>query len=360
MKKFTFTAIGISINLVILCIVIYLVPKVVTRSYELAKGFVLNSSNENKVLKEVSIKIPDGADTKAIASILKENELIGNAETFEWKAKFKQYDGTFKSGEYSLNTTMSDSQIMKILRGGTKSQKDIVFTIPEGYTIAKIGKKLEDEGIIKQTEFLDAVNNGKYDYSFLTDIPERSPKLEGYLFPDTYYLRNGTTGEEIVSKLLSRFDNIYVDEYRLAAKEKGYTMDQIISMAAIIEKEAKLDEERPRIAGVIYNRLAINMPLQMDSTVNYAFELKNGVNSGRDESVVTLDDIKIKSAYNTYENAGLPIGPICNPGKASIEAALFPEHNDFLYFVLKDVETGEHEFTKTLEEHTAAKNKYGQ
>lgn len=359
MKNFVSTITSLGINIAIICFVIFLIPRVTNKSYQLAKDFISDSANTEKISKEVKITIPDGATTKDIAKILKENELIKSSEIFTLKLKLSKQEEVFKQGEYSLDTAMSETEIISVLKGGDKKEPDIIFTIPEGYTTYKIARKLENENVIKQVDFLKSVNDSTYNYKFLEEVPkERQAKLEGYLFPDTYYFRNGTTGEEIVSKLLSRFDNIYTDGYALAAKEKGYTMDQIITLASIIEKEAKLDEERATIAGVIYNRLEQDMPLQMDSTINYAFELRDGLDSGRDEKIVSTKDTQINSSYNTYQNNGLPIGPICNPGKASIEAALFPEHNDYLYFVLKDAETGEHEFTKTHDEHIASKNKY--
>ncbi len=360
MKKFFSTVIGLIINVGIVCFVIYLVPKVTTRAYQMAKDFILQPSDEERIAKEVSITIPSGSSTREIARILKENGLVTNSDLFTIKAMINEYDGTFKMGDYSLNTSMSEDEIMEILKQGTKAQADIIFTIPEGYTTLKIAKKLEAENIIKAEEFLKAVEEGHYDYDFLSQIPTHPSRLEGYLFPDTYFFRNGVTGEEIVSKLLSRFKNIYRTEYSIAASEKGYTMDEVITMASIVEKESKVPIERPVIAGVMYNRLNLSMPLQMDSTVNYAFELKDGVDSGRDEKQVLLEDLKIDSAYNTYENAGLPIGPICNPGLDAIEAVLFPEHHEYVYFVLKDATTGEHEFTRTHEEHVAAKAKYRQ
>lgn len=360
MKKFISTISFLIVNLIILGAVLVLISKVTARTYQIAKDFVTNSakSTSDRALREVKITIPNGATTKDIAKILKDNELIGSPEIFSLKVRFSEYDGTFKKGDYSLNTAMTESQIMEILKEGSKAQSDITFTIPEGYSTLKIANKLEQEGIIKANDFISSVNNGKYDYKFVNYIPERSSKLEGYLFPDTYFFREGVEPEEIVSKLLKRFNDIYIDNYNEVAKERSQTMDEVIIIASIIEKEAKLEEERPKIAGVIYNRLRENMPLQMDSTVNYAFELKDGLNSGRNEDKVSLQDIKIRSPYNTYENTGIPIGPICNPGESAIKAALYPEVHDYLYFVLKDPETGEHEFTTTLEEHNAAKAKY--
>jgi len=349
---------GIVINIILIGLAIYLVPKATKMAYNFAQDFVLQPSDEDKASKEVNITIPSGSTTKQIATILKENELIGNKEIFVIKVKFSEYDGNFKKGEYVLNTSMDEEEIMKILATGTKSQEGIKFTIPEGYSTLKIAKKLEEEDIVTAAEFLKAVNESRYDYDYLLEVPERASKLEGYLFPDTYFLKKDITAQEVVSKLLSQFDQVYSDTYKQRATEKGYTMDQIVTIAAVVEKEAKLSTERPVIAGVIYNRLKINMALQMDSTVNYAFELKNGVNSGRDEETVLLDDLEIKSAYNTYANTGLPVGPICNPGRASIEAALYPEEHGFVYFVLKNAATGEHVFTKTHDEHVAAKNKY--
>jgi UPF0755 protein len=358
LKKHKSGIVGIIINIVLIGLMIYLVPKVTMYAYHFARDFVLQPAQKDKLAKEVNITIPSGASTRQIATILKKNGLILNAEVFTIKVKLSEYDGTFKKGDYTLNTSMSEEQIMETLKAGTKSQDGIKFTIPEGYSTLKIAKKLEDEGIVKADEFLKAVGEGKYDYDFLVEIPQRASKLEGYLFPDTYFFRKGITAQEIVSKLLNQFDTVYSDTYKQKATEKGYTMDQILTMSSIVEKEAKLATERPIIAGVIYNRLKIGMALQMDSTVNYAFELKEGVNSGRDEKKVLLDDLEIKSAYNTYANVGLPVGPICNPGREAIEAVLNSQQHDYIYFVLKDAQTGEHVFTKTHDEHVAAKNKY--
>lgn len=360
-KNFRSMLSTILFNLILVIVLIYALPKVAERSYKLARDFVEQSDKENSneiVSKQVDIVIPSGASTSQIAKILEENGLVSNADLFTIKVKFSEYDGTFKKGSYSLDTSMTDEEIMEILKKGTLAQNDITFTIPEGYTILKIADKLEKEGIVTAQEFIDAANNGDYDYDFIKDLPGRASRLEGYLFPDTYYFRTGVTAEEIVSKLLARFDEIYTDTYASAANSKNYTMDQVMTMASIVEKEAKLQKEQAIIAGVINNRLEIGMALQMDSTVNYAFELRDGVNSGRDEQQVLLTDLEIESDYNTYANAGLPIGPICNPGKNAIEAVLFPEHHKYIYFVLKDAATGEHEFSETYEQHLAAKRKY--
>ena len=151
--------------------------------------------------------------------------------------------------------------------------------------------------------------------------------------------------------MLNRFDEIVKPEYYKRAQELGYTMDEIIIIASIIEQEAKLEEERPRVAGVIYNRLESDIPLQMCSTVMYAL--------GK-EKIVFYIGFGGRFPYNTYLHGGLPVGPICNPGEASIKAALYPEEHDYYYFVLMDEETGEHVFTSTGEEHNAAKKKYNQ
>ncbi len=149
-----------------------------------------------------------------------------------------------------------------------------------------------------------------------------------------------------------KFDDVFTQEYYDQAEELGYTVDEIITIASMIEKEVRVAEERPKVAGVIYNRLNIDMNLQMCSTIMYALEIP------RDR--LLYRDLEIESPYNTYRNPGLPIGPIANPGAAAIEASLYPESHNYLYFVLKDPETGAHEFNATLDDHNAAKNKYNQ
>ncbi len=351
-KKPIFTFIGLIFKLGFLLITLYLVFHVGKYAYQYTYKIAIQPSPEQRSVRDLEVTIPKGSSTKIIAEILEEKDLIANAYVFRLKSRVEKYDGSFKPGTFILNTGMSEEEIMEILRTGGMYAEGSRFTIPEGYTTESIAKKLDKEKIVTASDFLRAVNEGDFDYDFIKKIPERNMRLEGYLFPDTYEVRSEATSEEIISKMLKRFDDIYKSEYYIRAEELGYTMDEIIIIASIIESEARREEERPTIAGVIYNRLDQNMKLQMCSSVMYAL--------GKRKDRLLFTDLEIESPYNTYKYVGLPQGPISNPGEASIIAALYPEEHNYLFFVLKNEETGEHVFTETGEEHLKAKQKYNQ
>jgi UPF0755 protein len=352
MKKIALKMIKGLFQLGIFCLIVVLCYYVGNKAYNYVYHIANQPSENERSVKEVIITVEKGATTKEIAKLLEENGLIRSSLLFELKSRYYKYDGKYKEGEFALSTNMSEEEIMEILMTKGAQAEGVRFTIPEGYTVQKIAETLEEQKICTKEEFMKALNEAKYDYKFLDGIPDRSNKFEGYLFPDTYEVRKGADATEIVSKMFNRFDEIVTPEYYKRAAELGYTMDEIIIIASIIEQEAKLDEERPIIAGVIYNRLNSDINLQMCSTVMYAL--------GKRKEHLLLTDLEIDSPYNTYLYGGLPVGPICNPGAASIRAALYPEEHDYFYFVLKDEETGEHVFTSTGEEHNAAKKKYNQ
>ena len=247
---------------------------------------------------------------------------------------------------------MDEYRIMEILMKDGEKRKTVKFTIPEGYTILQIANKMVELGICKSSdEFVQACNDiSKYNYDFVQEIPERNLRLQGYLFPDTYEIYADAKVTEVIEKMLKRFDAIYDADFRARTTALGYSIDQVVNMASIIEKEVRVPEERKLVASVINNRMKIDMPLQMCSTVMYVLN--------KSYPQLTIADTKIDSPYNTYINQGLPAGPIANPGKAAIEAVLYPEETDYIYFVLKDAESGEHVFSRTLDEHNAAKVKY--
>jgi UPF0755 protein len=249
---------------------------------------------------------------------------------------------------------MTNDEIINILGTQGEQKATIKFTIPEGFSVQQIGQRLEDEGIVTKDEFYDAVNNVTYDYRFFSEIPtDREYRLQGYLFPDTYEIYEDATATDIVSRMLSRFDSIITAEAYDQAEELGYTLDEIIILASLIEKEAKMESERPTIAGVMYNRLDIGMPLQIDATVQYI------LSQGMYQAIrLTYADLEVDSPYNTYKYKGIPVGPISNPGNKAIEAALNPESHDYFYYLLTNPETGEHVFNRTLEEHNRDKNIY--
>lgn len=344
------------ISIIILIVVVFICIRAGKSMFNIAKN--TTNSDKNKTTSQASgeiikVTIPEGASTADIASILRENGLISSEIGFRFSSRTEGFDGTYKHGTYDIEMGLDNESIMQLLQqGGTQNDKSRI-TIPEGYTVNQIAAYLEEKEIVTAEEFLNEINNGEFNFDFLDSIPpEREIKLEGYLFPDTYFLSENPTANEIINKMLVRFDEIYNDEYRTAVKNSKYSLDEIIRIASMIESEIRMPDERARASGVIYNRLNIDMPLQIDSTVLYAKGLK--------KEVVTFDDLEIDSPYNTYQNKGLPVGPICNPGAEAIKAAIFPEENKFLYYVLKDRTSGEHIYTETYDEFLKAKEKYKQ
>lgn len=297
----------------------------------------------------VTVTIPEGSGTEDIANILKENKLIGSVFGFKLTSKFEGYDGTYKQGTYEIDTGLTKRQIMELLQSGTVAQQ-ITLTIPEGYNVRQIAEKVAETGLCTVEEFIRAGNEDSFDYDFLKDLPEREYRLEGYLFPDTYFLAENMTAHDIVDMLLSRFDRMYTTEYRKAVEAGEYTLDEIVTIASMVEKEIRVAEERPRAAGVIYNRLRDGIMLGIDATVLYA------VNKTAGE--LTQEDLDVDSPYNTRNRYGLPLGPICNPGESAFEAALYPETHEYLYYVLEAVGKNNHVYCKTYDEFLTAKQAY--
>lgn len=297
----------------------------------------------------VTVTIPEGSGTEDIAKILKEKKLIGSVFGFKMTSKLEGYDGTYKQGTYDIDTGLTKRQIMELLQSG-KVSANLKVTIPEGYTVKQIAERVAETKLCTAEDFLKEANTGTFDYDFLKDLPEREYPLEGYLFPDTYFLQEGMTAHDIIDLMLKRFDQMYTEEYRKAVEASDYTLDEIVTIASMVEKEIKVAEERPRAAGVIYNRLKEDMSLGIDATVLYAV----GKNSGE----LTKEDLNTDSPYNTRLHKGLPLGPIANPGEASFNAALFPEENKYLYYVVEAAGKENHVFCETYEEFLAAKEAY--
>lgn len=299
--------------------------------------------------KTVSVTIPEGAGTDEIAKILKENKLIHSVFGFKLTSRLEGYDGTYKHGKYDVDTGLTKRQIMELLQSG-KTSEDLKVTIPEGYTVKQIAAKVAETELCTADEFIEECSKGTFDYDFLKDLPDREYKLEGYLFPDTYLLHEGMTAHDIIDMMLARFDQMYTKEYQKAVADSGHTLDEIVTVASMIEKEIKVEAERATAAGVIYNRLKENMSLGIDATVLYAV--------GKTSGELTTAELETDSPYNTRKNKGLPLGPISNPGESSFKAALYPEDNDYLYYVVEAVGKDNHVFCKTYDEFLAAKNAY--
>lgn len=243
-------------------------------------------------------------------------------------------------GKYSISNFASLENLVYYMNNGILDNKPVKVTIPEGYDVEGIAGLLESKGLISKSEFLKSCKEYKLPGYIKNDI-NRKYALEGYLFPDTYEFYKGSKGQAIIDEMTSRFKDIIDD----ISKKTGKTitneeLDKYITMASVVEKEAKVQTERGKVASVFYNRLKINMKLESCATVLYAL--------GYHKDVLSYDDLKVDSAYNTYKVHGLPAGPIANPGRACIEAAISPESTNYLYFVSKN--NGTHFFSNNYNE----------
>lgn len=288
---------------------------------------------ENSTTQKV-VYIPSGTNAKEIVDLLEKSEVIRkNNYTFRILIKLSRLEDKLKFGEYNLSPSMNMLQILdKLVKGEVILYK---ITIPEGYTYTQIAELLDKKEIAEKETFLKL-------------LEDREKSLEGYLFPDTYEVPKQYGAENMVKVMLSNFNQIAIEnKFADKAKKIGFSMEEIIILASIIEKESKFTEERRQVSSVFHNRLKKDMKLQSCATIQYILG----------EPKVKLDefDLKIDSPYNTYLYKGLPSGPISNPGLDSIMAALEPAEEDYLYFVLG--ENGRHIFSKTYEEHLKNKNK---
>ncbi|MBN2797038.1 MAG: endolytic transglycosylase MltG [Clostridia bacterium] len=293
--------------------------------------------------EEILVTIPSGATTTSIGEILLDYNLIQSKTVFKMASKELEADGKMKAGDYLLSQSMSTDDIIAKLVDGDVEINTFTFTIPEGFEIRQIVDRLESEGLIDRESFENELANGTFNYDFLEGVTS----LEGYLFPDTYEMRVGATEHQIIDRMLQRFDEVFTDAYEARRQELEMSMNDLITLASIIEREAQAKEEFPIVSSVFHNRIDQNMLLQSCATVQYIL--------GERKERLTYDDIAIESPFNTYLNAGLPPAPIASPGKLAIESALYPEETDYLYFVVKKDGNGTHVFSRTLEEHNKAK-----
>lgn len=334
-------------------LIVYAIYIIGIKSYKFFYDFIKQTPIQNQVVKDVEVVIPKGSKTQHIAKILKEKHLIKSKYTFLFRVKFlsSNTEQNLRYGKFVLNTSQTEEDIIKILSSGGEQKESLKITIPEGFSVIQIANKLNSEKICKQKDFIDAMQKINFDYKIINEIPkDKNMRLQGYLFPDTYEIYRDVTAKDVISTMLATFNKKFKDEYYDRAKELGFSVHEIITVASLIEKEAKLPEERSKIAGVIYNRLKKKMPLQIDASILYII-----YNGDYKPKRLFYTDYEIDSPYNTYKNVGFPYGPICNPGEESIKAALYPEKHDYLYYSLVDEKTGKHEFTKTLNEHNKLK-----
>jgi len=258
-------------------------------------------------------------------------------------ARMRGMDQSLRYGTYRVSRSMSLCDLIDVLAEGVLAES-VKVTLPEGFTIEHIASTLAEKEIVAADEFILAANDPKL--AALLGVPAGT--LEGYLFPDTYQFLPETSAEDVIRILTARFRQVMADERGAAPAPAPEDLYDIVTVASIIEREALLDEEKPLVAAVIYNRLARGMRLQCDATIRYGLK--------QYDKHLTYAELDADTPYNSYLHNGLPPTPICNPGRKSLRAALRPVDNDHLYFVSRN--NGTHEFSRTLEEHNDAVRKY--
>ncbi|MCL4425279.1 MAG: endolytic transglycosylase MltG [Firmicutes bacterium] len=295
--------------------------------------------------EKVEVLIPSGASTKEIAFLLGQKGLIKNSFLFRVLVSWIGFDGRLQAGDYLLSPGMTPREIALHLKNG-----DVImlsFTIPEGYRVEQVTKLLAEKGFGDRTAFEAAAREKTLVTTFVGTVPPTEEPLEGFLYPDTYRFPKGYSEREIIKMMVDRFLQVFAGVAEKSGSARLTPYETLI-LASIIEKEAMADEERPLISAVYHNRLSIGMKLDADPTVRYGLKKFTGP--------LTSKDLSTPSSYNTYLNPGLPPGPIANPGRASLEAALSPIPVDFFYFVSKN--DGTHAFSRTYQEHLIAVSKY--
>ncbi len=288
--------------------------------------------------KSMQIEIQKGMGNYEITRMLKENGIIKNEFMFKLCTKLKN-SGYFKSGIGNFSSKMSYSEIIDVLVN--KMDNSIKITIPEGYELHQIVSLFAEKLELSEEKLYNEIENGNFDYDFIKELPAGKYRLEGYLFPETYLFEKGTDEHTVIDICLAQFDEVYTKEYKNRAKELGYTTNEIITLASIIERECNTDREI--VSSVFHNRLNSPQFSYLESCSTVIYVTKNP------KPRLTAEDIKVDSPYNTYTNKGLPPGPIGAPGREAIKAALYPAETDYYYF--SDMGGGKNTFSKTYEEH---------
>ncbi|HWR44911.1 endolytic transglycosylase MltG [Sporomusa sp.] len=287
------------------------------------------------------VTIKPGTPTKVIAEELEKQSLIKNALVFRAAAKLQGVENSLQAGEYAISSDMPVRQMLVMISQGQTAYQQ--FTIPEGYTVDQIALLLAEKKLANAERFKEVAKNFA-PFPYMTANPDSRYRVEGFIFPDTYRVAKGVTEEELLTMMVKQFDTKLTPDLRQRASEMGLSLRDVVILASLVEKEAKMSEERPVIAGVFANRVKQAMPLQSCATIQYIL--------GYPKPELTIQDTQIISPYNTYQIMGLPPGPIANPGSAAIKAVLFADKTDYLYFVAD--KQGKHHFSKTYEEHLAA------
>ena len=297
----------------------------------------------------VAIEVKQGDGFYDILNNLEKEDKVRSKLMIKLKLALDNKKINLNEGIYEIPSDSTLNDILKSLESNLDNINLVKITIPEGFSVEEIGEKLEENGFCTKEEFVDAVNNYQLP-DFIEEKDKTRYNLEGFLYPDTYLIKKGTSAEDIITIMLERFKTV-MNEVK---EDVNLTLDDsemydVITIASMIEKEARVDEDRPLIASVIYNRLNEDMKLQLDATVLYSL--------GYHVETVLNRHLEVDSPYNTYKYKGLPEGPICNPGIESIKAALQPAESDYIYYILQN--DGAHYFTDNYDDFLNKKKELG-
>ncbi|NQV00604.1 MAG: endolytic transglycosylase MltG [Parcubacteria group bacterium] len=291
---------------------------------------------------EKTFVIKKGEGLKGISENLEESDLIRKAFWFKFYVLTNGWAARLQAGEYYLDSSLSIPQIAQKIIKGKVISPEVTVTIPEGFTLKQIDARLASLGLIQPGNIVN------FNVNQISSFEFEVLNLEGYLFPDTYRFNYGATEQEIAEKMFDNFNKKLTEDLKNEIIKQGKTIEQIIIMASLIEKEVRIYEDRQIVSGVFWKRFDSHYPLQSCATIAYVLNT--------DKWRYSIKDTKIDSPYNTYQNIGLPIGPINNPGMSAIRAAIYPKYTDYNFFLSKP--SGETVFSKTLEEHNQNKVKY--
>lgn len=300
-----------------------------------------------RISKEKQITIQPGWGAKEITQELENQGIIKNSLIFQLYVWLKGINDNLLGGEYFLAQNLSIREIAKILTKGEGITKEKTIITIEGWSNKEVAEYLAKGGLVNQNDFFAVVQKKADwwdDYDFLDSRP-KDIDLEGYLFPDTYRIYKDASATDIIKKMLDNFGRKLTLDLKAEIKKQNRSIHEIITLASILEKEVALEKDRKLVADIFYRRLALSMPLQADSTINYI--------TGKKVTRASAEDIQIDNPYNTYKYKGLPPGPICNPGLEAILSAIYPTPNEYLYFLTTP--DGEVIYSKTFEDHLKAK-----
>lgn len=298
--------------------------------------------------ESIQLVIPMGSTSSQIGKALMENGIIRSDIAFRILTRLKGYGPRYKAGFYMLSTGMDLQDVMEEITKGSIHKETVRFTIPEGYELRQIADLLHGEGIVNRDEFLKEAEEGVFKNKFISSIPERENRLEGYLFPDTYEVFVGESAHSIINRMLGKFEEVAGEIGLLKGEMAGMTLDEVVTLASVVEREAGTKKELPLVSSVFHNRLRLGIRLGSCATVQYVLKER--------KPRLSLEDTHIDSPYNTYIVPGLPIGPIASPGEEALRAAVEPADSDYLYFVATN--KGTNVFSDTYQQFLIDKETY--